>query len=97
MEKPAKKVPSFSVKHKQTVVAEYKYKGNGAHIRILAVNPPWNACDSLMFHLKPAKKNGKPLAFYMRHDEAILMAQLLLKAVYDTTTMYEFTPPKPRA
>ena len=82
----------YEVKHKQTVVAEYKYKKNGARIRIYEVNPPWTGNDSLMFHLLPAKKNGKPVAFRLRPDEAIMIARLLLEAVYKTTTSYEYTP-----
>ena len=88
----------YEIKHKQEVVSEYKYK-NSAHIRVYAVYPPMNGEDSLLLHLQPATKNkekessiveNKPVAFYMRPDEALLIIRLLADAVNRTTKTYEF-------
>lgn len=84
----------IKIKHEQTIVADYEYRGNRARIRIYEVNPPWSGGDSLLFHLLPAKKNGKPLSFRLRPDEAIIISKLLLEAVYKTTTAYTYTPTK---
>jgi len=87
---------TYTIKHKQEVVAEYKYN-NGAHIRILAVSPPMNGCDTLLFHLAPDPKNGKPLQFYLRPDEALLIIRLLADAVNRTTKGYAYGLQSPKA
>lgn len=84
----------FEIEHEQTVVAQYKYPKNGAQIRVYEVNPPWGISDSLMFHLKPGDGNGEPLAFRFRPDEGIKICNLILEAIYKTTTSYEYTPTK---
>jgi len=71
-------------------VGHWLYKKNGAKAEIFAVRKLKGvpACDTLLFQLTPAK--GEPLGFYLRPDEALLIARLLIDGVNRTTRAYLF-------
>jgi hypothetical protein len=78
-------------------VAEHRFEKNGARIRVSYVENIKDVkdYDCLLLEITSIRKGQKrTTGWYMRPDEAILIAEKLIRSVYEITEGYKVKRPK---
>lgn len=71
-------------------LSKYLFKKNRAYIQMLRIDPKAHgvpSCDVFLLEFKPGK--GDKFGVYMRPDEAVLLASLITRGVWEGTKSYQ--------
>lgn len=73
----------------KTLVSSYEFKGNGANIKVYAVEDEEGVLPEDCLSLEITPEGSDPVGVYMRPDEALLIIKCLSEGMFKTIESYE--------